>query len=288
DLINQDSNNEKIIRPLLRGKDVSAWYPLDSRLFIINAHNGIKNKNIPRINIEKDYPTFYKWLSTFQMQLQKRSDKGDHWTNLRNCVYINDFKLPKIIYRDITQNFDFSYVEDYVISNNTTYIMTGEKLKFLTSVFNSKLFKYCFRDNFTDLGSSGRRLFTAFFEKIPIKQITNEQEKPFERIVDYLVALKKENSQEPTDQFMFIYFEQIANALVFELYFKEEFEKSDLSVAKHIEELPELNQSRNESIIMQLRKAYLKAHEQESPIRIAVESMTSIPQINLIINTVTI
>jgi hypothetical protein len=222
-------------------------------------------------------------LNNFREQLQKRSDKGDHWTNLRNCAYVNDFKLPKIIYRDITQKFDFSYVEDYLISNNTTYIMTGKKLKYLTCFLNSKLFTYCFKDNFTDLGASGRRLFTAFFDKIPVKQITEEQEIPFAKMVDYLVALKKENSQEPTDQFMFIYFEQIANALIFELYFKEEFENRNLVVARYINQMPNLNESEN--IINQLRKIYVSINQDKHPIKAAIFNMLAIPQIELIMNS---
>jgi adenine-specific DNA-methyltransferase len=287
-LIKEDKNNEKIIKPLLRGKDISAWYPEIESKWLINTHNGVKSKGIEAINVKKDYPSIYKWLLQFEEQLQNRQDKGDEWTNLRNCAYLDEFLKPKIIYRDITQNFDFSYLSEEVYSNNTTYLITGEYLKYLTCFLNSNLFNYCFRDNFTDLGSSGRRLFTAFFEKIPVKKITHTEEKPFALILDYLVALKKENSQEPSDQFMSIYFEQIANALVYELYFKEAFAKESLEVANYVAELPVIDKKSNEPVILQIRKAYIKAHEQGSPIRNAVEGVTNIPQINLINNSVTI
>ena len=219
----------------------------------------------------------------FEEQLQKRQDKGDEWTNLRNCAYLDAFLKPKIIYRDITQNFDFSYLSEEVYSNNTTYLITGEYLKYLTCFLNSKLFNYCFRDNFTDLGSTGRRLMTVFFDKIPVKKITDTEEKPFALVLDYLVALKKENSQEPSDKFMSIYFEQIANALVYELYFKEEFEKAGLAVAKYVAELQALDTK--EKPLHQLRKIYVTLNQQQHPVRQAIFSMLSIPQIELINNT---
>lgn len=281
-LIYEDPKSAEIIKPLLRGKDISAWYPDFEELWLINSHNGIKSKNIDRIDVKKDYPAIYKWLLDYEKELIKRQDKGDDWTNLRNCVYLEEFEKPKIMYRDITQWFDFSYVEDVAYANNTIYIMTGENLKYLTCVFNSKLFSYCFSDNFTDLGGKGRRLFSAFFEKIAIKPISNENEEVFDKIVDYLVCLKKVKSEETNDLLMLSYFEQIADALVFEYYFKEEFQKNNLSVFKHIQNLENLNDK--EDKLLQLRKIYVSINKQENPIKQALFSMLSIPQIELIIN----
>lgn len=189
----------------------------------------------------------------------------------------------------MTKYLPFVYDEgDNFYSNDKSFILSGKNLKYLTCFFNSKLFKYCFSDNFPELQGGTRELRKVFFDKIPVKQITDEQEIPFAKMVDYLVALKKENSQEPTDQFMFIYFEQIANALVYELYFKEAFAKESFEVASYVAKLPEIDKESKEPVILQIRKAYIKAHEQGKPIRNAVEGMTTIPQINLINNTVTI
>lgn len=283
-LINEDPKSIEIIKPMIRGKDISAWYPVFDNLWLINSHNGIKSKSIERIDVKKNYPAIYEWLKQFEFELNKRHDKGDEWSNLRNCAYIDQFKKDKIIYRDITQNFDFSFLSEEVYSNNTTYMITGEKLKYLTCFFNSKLFIYCFRDNFTDLGSTGRRLMNVFFEKIPVKQVTDDEEIPYAKMVDYLVALKKESSQEPSDQYMLIYFEQIVNGMIFELYFKEEFERRKLSIAKYISELPEL--SENEKPVQQLRKIYVSINRDKHPVKEALFNMLAIPQIELIINSI--
>ena len=82
---------------------------------------------------------------------------------------------------------------------------------------------------------------------------------------------------------MFIYFEQIANAMIFELYFKEEFENRKLSIAKYLAELPEL--SEKEKPLHQLRKIYVSINQDKHPVKEAVFNMLAIPQIELIMNS---
>jgi adenine-specific DNA-methyltransferase len=282
-IISKDPKSKEIIRPVLKGRDISAWYPNLEKQFIIFAHNGSKRENINPINIERDYFGAYEWLKQFEVKLKARQDQGDNWYNLRSCAYLNEFEKEKIIYREITQKFDFCYDSGEILFIDTAWMMVGKQLKYLTVFFNSKLFNYCFRDNFTDLGSGGRRLKKVFFEKIPVKQITNEQEIPFAKMVAYLVALKKENSQETSDQFMFIYFEQVANALVFELYYKEEFESRNLAIAEYINQLPNINESEN--ITHQLRKIYVSINQDKHPIKAAIFNMLAIPQVELIMNS---
>ena len=54
-LINQDSRLINLIKPMLRGEDVGAFYPNFKDLYLINFHNGIKARNILPLRIE-DYP----------------------------------------------------------------------------------------------------------------------------------------------------------------------------------------------------------------------------------------
>ncbi len=54
------------------------------------------------------------------------------------------------------------------------------------------LFKFCFRENFPELLGGTRELSKVFFEKIPVKQITEDQELPFKERVTQILAHKKE------------------------------------------------------------------------------------------------
>ena len=49
-----------IIRPILRGRDIKKYKAQFANQWIINTHNGIKEKNIATpVNAERDYPTIY-------------------------------------------------------------------------------------------------------------------------------------------------------------------------------------------------------------------------------------
>ncbi len=282
-LIINDPKCEILLKKLLRGKDISAWYPDYNNYWLIGT--------FPSLNIDiNSYPSIKKHLLDFGREKLEQDGKGrkktgNKWFETQDQIaYWENFEKPKLIYPEITKYIPFIYDEkDHFYTNNKCFILTGERLKYLTCVLNSKLFKYCFIDNFPELKGGSIELRKVFFEKIPVKKITDKQEIPFSKIVEYLVALKKENSQENTDQFIFIYFEQIANALIFELYFAEEFKKRNLYISKHIIDLPSLDE--NEKVIHQLRKIYISINNQNNPLKQAIFSMLSIPQIELIMNT---
>jgi hypothetical protein len=285
-MIKDDPKCEVLLKKLLRGKDISAWFPDYNDYWLIGIFPSLK------IDID-NFPSIKKHLLDYGRERLEQDGKGrkktgNKWFETQDQIsYWENFEKSKLIYPEITKYIPFIYDEkDHFYTNNKCFILTGEKLKYLTCVFNSKLFKYCFVDNFPELQGGSRELRKVFFEKLPIKQITDEQENPFEKIVDYLVALKKENSQEPTDEFMFIYFEQIANALVFELYFKEEFQRRNLEIAKYVVELPNLNEIENP--IHQLRKIYVSINQDKHPVKEAIFNMLAIPQIELIMNSVEI
>ncbi|MBV5348712.1 hypothetical protein JZU61_03525, partial [bacterium] len=97
-LIAADSRSIELIKPMVRGRDISAYSISDSE-FLINTHNGIKDKNPPLAPILiSDYPAIKEHLDAFYPMLEKRGDKGDTPYNLRNCAYLDDFAKPKIMY----------------------------------------------------------------------------------------------------------------------------------------------------------------------------------------------
>lgn len=281
-IILKDPKSKNIIKPILRGKDISAWFPDFEDYWLIGTFPSRK------LNIDDYFGVKEHLLQYGKDRLEQdgkgRKKTGNKWFETQDQIsYWEKFEKPKIIFPNMTKYLPFVYDETGIYTNQKCFIITGEHLKYLTCFLNSKLFKYCFSDNFPELQGGTRELSKVFFDKVPVKKVTDEQEIPFAKIVDYLVALKKENSQEPSDQFMFIYFEQIANALVYEFYFKEEFEKAGLAVAKYVAELPAINE--NEKVMHQLRKVYVSINQQNHPLRQTIFSMLSIPQIELINNT---
>ena len=97
ELIKQDPKSEEIIRPILRGRDIKRYSYDFCDSWLINTHNGIREKGTKPVDIN-NYPAIKNHLDNFYPQLKKRADKGDTPYNLRNCAYIEDFSKQKIVY----------------------------------------------------------------------------------------------------------------------------------------------------------------------------------------------
>ncbi|MBD3592928.1 type II restriction endonuclease [Bacteroides sp. GM023] len=188
-LANCQTEDEKmrtaeIIRPILRGRDIKRYGYNWANLWLINTHNGTKEK-FPRILIE-DYPALKAHLDQYWDKISKRADQGDTPYNLRNCAYLEDFDKPKIIYPNMTKYMPFVYDEDKFVTNQKCFIITGQNMAYLTAFFNSSIFKFCFRDSFPELQGGTRELSKIFFDKIPVKKISGESDELFKTAINRL------------------------------------------------------------------------------------------------------
>ena len=174
---------DEIIRPILRGKDIKRYGYDFADLYLINTHNGVKEKGIKPINIE-DYPAIKAHLDSYYSQLEARADQGDTPYNLRNCAYIEDFSKQKIVYPNMTKYMPFLLDNEGFCTNQKCFIVTGESLPYLTAFFNSNIFKICYRDNFPKLLGGTRELSKVFFEQIKIPNIQEIEKIDFETFVE--------------------------------------------------------------------------------------------------------
>ena len=217
ELIAEDPKSAEIIRPILRGRDIKKYGCEFADLWLINTHNGIKEKGIKPIKIE-DYPAIEKHLEQFHSHLEKRTDRGDTLYNLRNCAYMDDFYRHKIIYPEMTKFLNFYYDNKNFLVNNKCFILSGEKIYFLIAFLNSSLFKFVFKDDFPELLGGTRELRKVFLEQIRVKTVSEEINTNFKDLV-----LKCQNNYEnklPSKDL-----EIIIDNLIFNLYGLSEVEK---------------------------------------------------------------
>ena len=139
---------------------------------------------------------------------------NNEWFETQDSIsYWNDFLQPKIIYPNVMKFMPFVFDDEGFFTNQKCFIMTGEKLYYLVAFFNSFLFKFCFRENFPELIGGTRELSKVFFEKIPVKPITPEQEQPYKEIVKKISALKKADTSADISQL-----EAELNQMIYEYY----------------------------------------------------------------------
>ena len=178
-LIAADSRSAELIKPMVRGRDISPYEKTGGE-FLINVHNGIKDKNPPlHPTIIGDYPAIKQHLDAFYQKLEKRGDKGKTPYNLRNCSYLEEFAKPKILYPNMTSVFPFMYDESGLLSNDKSFILTANdnsvSLLFLTAVLNSSLAKLWIWYNCPELGNNRREIRKVYFEHFPVPQANNDQ-----------------------------------------------------------------------------------------------------------------
>ncbi|EAI7442006.1 class I SAM-dependent DNA methyltransferase [Campylobacter jejuni] len=210
----------KLIRKMLRGRDIKRYSYEWAGLWVINTHNGYKSKNgekIKAINIEH-YPSLKKHFDEFYLQLKKRSDKGLTPYNLRNCAYIEEFEKEKIVYPETTQGAYFVYDNKGIFLEKTAFFIVCENLKYLLGLLSSNLITYYYK-NFSQgckLGIKGYQYNKHALENLPLPKINSKNEKLANELislVDEILKAKEQDKNANTQEL-----ENKINSLVYKLY----------------------------------------------------------------------
>ncbi|WRF02695.1 class I SAM-dependent DNA methyltransferase [Helicobacter pylori] len=211
---------ERLIKPILRGKDIKRYSYEWAHLWVINTHNGYtsaQKSKIPPIDIEK-YPATKAHLDAHWDTIATRCDQGDTPYHLRNCAYLEDFEKEKIVYPCIMAKEPcFVYEEKGFYAPAPANIITGDKteIKYLTALLNSKCIYFAMRKFYMGGGIEGE-LKTNNLEKIPIPQITEKNQELADKITDCAERILKSKEKDPKANTQGS--EKEIDALVYRLY----------------------------------------------------------------------
>ncbi|GAA9325053.1 class I SAM-dependent DNA methyltransferase [Helicobacter pylori] len=216
---------EALIKPILRGKDIKRYSYEWAGEWVINTHNGYTSNlkfKIPPIDIAK-YPATKAHLDAHWDTIATRCDQGDTPYHLRNCAYLEDFEKEKIVYGEIVQEPRF-YLDNgecelgYFYAEATSFILTGEHLRYLLGMLHSKLITFAFKTFYAGggLGESGYRYKKAFIERLPIPKITPQNQKLAHKITDGAKAILEAKEKDPKANTQKL--EKEIDALVYQLY----------------------------------------------------------------------
>ncbi len=230
-ILNDYDKGEEIIKPLLLGKNLSKYsYRWDDK-WLINTHNGIKDLNVPRIKVKDDYPGIYEHLLKYKSSLEIRKNKGDHWTNLRNCGYFLEFEEPKILWGELSDKPKFVYEDKGMYADATLFSMTGDNLKELVAILNSKLALWYFQLITTTSGMGTNRWKKYKIEQMPVPLIIRDR--TLEQLVDiiqYVSSNKTHLNEDIKNEYIAQFFEEIIDGCVFEIYFKEHMYEKGINI----------------------------------------------------------
>ncbi len=178
-LIEKDPKSAEIIKPMIRGRDISP-YEITNFEYLISTFPSLK------LNIEK-YPAIKAHLLSFGFDRLKQSgDKGSRkktkseWFETQDSIsYHEAFNKPKIIYPNMTSVFPFVYDDEGFYGNDKSFILTANddsvSLLFLTALFNSSLAKLWIWYNCPELLGGTREIRKVYFEHFPVPKASLEQ-----------------------------------------------------------------------------------------------------------------
>lgn len=282
-----------LFKKMLRGEDVRAWAPQWNDQWLIGTFPALS------LTIE-DFPGVHEFLNGMREKLEPRprNHNGDwagrkpgsyKWFETQDSIsYWQDFSKPKIIYPNMTKYLPFAYDETGYFTNQKCFIITGEHLKYLSVVFNSKLFKFCFRQNFPELLGETFELSKVFFDKIPIKVPTAAELAVFEPLAGWLALLHhiaRTEKDVPLEIRQWAeFFEYLANGLVYELYFGDALRSAGRDLMRHLPTLPAVSiaPENRAAALEAIGKAFALLSDRTHPVATNLYYMTAIPDIQII------
>ncbi|PDW38964.1 class I SAM-dependent DNA methyltransferase [Helicobacter pylori] len=233
--MSERERTKELIKPILRGKDIKRYSYEWAGEWVIFIPWHFPNTGSPKDmeQNEKDfsihYPIIYAHLLSHKDELLKRNKdetgKRYEWYCLQRWAasYLQDFEKEKIVYGEIVQEPRF-YLDNgecglgYFYAEATSFILTGEHLRYLLGMLHSKLITFAFKTFYAGggLGESGYRYKKAFIERLPIPKITPKNQELADKITDgakQILALKEKDPKANTQRL-----EKEIDALVYQLY----------------------------------------------------------------------
>jgi TaqI-like C-terminal specificity domain/Eco57I restriction-modification methylase len=169
-LIAKDPKSAEIIKPFLVGENVRRYSTDFQDKYLIWTYIGVP---------VTEYSAIYNYLQQYQVQLEKRWDKGNHWWELRHCDYYADFEKPKIVYPVIAMNNKFTLDEGKHYTNDKTFFIPVNNL-YLLAVLNSSTLFLFFRSELSGLRGGFLEYRAQTLMHAPIRRI-NFTTSPSER-----------------------------------------------------------------------------------------------------------
>ena len=185
ELCERNPANAEIIKPILRGRDISRYGYTLAGQYILLAKNGV--------NVEQDYPEIYEHLDSFGDRFKNRGAQGQHWTNLRACSFYDDFKKEKIVWIELTDLGRFAFCDEEVYLLNSAYFLLPPpdvESKFLLGILNSSTIRFYLGLIAETSGMGTSRWINNYVKDFPIPVVSREQQTGVIKLVNQILDAK--------------------------------------------------------------------------------------------------
>lgn len=286
-----------LTRPFLMGKDIHRYQPathINVVIFPYLLENG-KAQLLTQAEIEKKFPLGWKYLEANKSELKAREQGrfADQWWCFSRPQNMTEFLSVKVMTPDICARPEMTLDQNGNLYHTTTLYSfvfkpeIKESPLYFLGLLNSKVIWYFLTVTGNVLRGGYLRFKTEYLKPFPIPDASQEHQKLIATLANYLLALKREAAAieelSSSHALMTAWFEQLIDALVYELYFPEEFSTQDTRVSAALSsvELPSLESlggSPSTSLASLFNTLYAPTH----PVRRAVFFVDTIPAVRVI------
>jgi hypothetical protein len=187
----------QLIRPWLRGRDISRWKANWAGLYLISIQNSGDQGNQKawasastearaREVFYENYPAIHDHLQKFEQGLRRRADQGRFWWELRPCAYYHELSQPKIIWGDIVPSPRFLWDEEGFFTDTTIFQCVGAS-KAELAILNSHLAEFLLRFICPTVRGGYLRLKIQYVELLPIPVMDDNTRDMLALLVDRVI-----------------------------------------------------------------------------------------------------
>lgn len=261
-----NKNELSLIKPYYTNKNIEKYYAQkNNKYWTIYTDSSFRNPN--SLN---NYPHIKAHLDRFlPIFTSDNKPYGLHRAREKQ-LFINN----KIIaVRKSVGHPMFAYCDfECYLSQTFNIIQTNRiNLKYLTGLLNSKLIEFWLK-NRGKMQGANYQLDKEPLQQIPIAVPSDKMQEAVIRIVDYILIIKSLSSNIIIDQYVdndliVRQLEKVIDALIYEIYFHDDFIKADISFADSVfRDFKSINTNRNSSIQI-IQDAFTKLRSIDNDIR---------------------
>lgn len=251
------NDNSVLIRDILditRGIEAGKSYK--SITFKINEYKLLRGEDLT------------KYACTFA-NLYCDYDKNDISKFKPLELYFSDKILIRRVANEVIANFD---TNKYLVLNSIYCGLQKNKnfdLKYVTSILNSKLINFWFKNLFVLTDKLFPYLRKSQIDFIPIPNLSLSQQQPLISFVDYMLFLKNRENANLTDmvsnEIISNTIEKVIDACVYELYFEDEIKTSNTNIISLLQET--LSKISQFPVEQQIKQLYTELNDYKNEIR---------------------
>jgi hypothetical protein len=285
-----------LTRPFLMGKDVHRYEqarPGNVVIFPYWLRDG-RAVLMSQSEIQQQFPLGWKYLLANRQDLGDREKGRMHGEQFYAYIYpksLTEFDAVKIMTPDICARPELTLDTAGDLYHTTTlysFVFKPEAKgspHYFLGLLNSKVIWYFVKVTGTPLRGDYYRFKTEYLRPFPIPDATPGHQRLIETLVSYVLALKREAADlaDPPSLLvvMAAWFEQLVDALVYELYFPEEFTPENrVSSALESLDLPPLEDGR--APLATLGIFFNTLYAPEHPVRRAAFFIDTLPSVRVI------